>query len=160
MIDVQLPKYYQDLLNIWLDMKEFIKKDTIHKGNEIFFNNRFIHKNGKTYFNENLFLKNTYRLYHIIDGKGTLKSDTFFRCMGLEEEEITMLKEIYGNIPEEWKIDLTKRQTSFHDLKIEFKFTKKHSNLNRSVQIIFTGHALKKYQTSLSVLRIYIHHTI
>ena len=45
--------------------------------------------------------------------------------MGLEEEESAMLKEIYGNIPEDWKIDLTKRQTSFHDLKIEFKFTEK-----------------------------------
>ena len=45
--------------------------------------------------------------------------------MGLEEEEITMLKEIYGNKPEELKIDLTKRQTSFHDLKIEFTFTEK-----------------------------------
>ena len=119
MIDVQLPKYYQDLLNIWLDMKEFIKKDTIHKGNEIFFSNRFIYNNGY------LFLKKTYRLYHIIDGKRTLKSDTFFRCMGQEEEEITMLKEIYGNIPEEWKIELTKRQASFQDLKIEFKFTEK-----------------------------------
>ena len=113
------------MLNIWLDMNDFIKKDTTHKGNEIFLNNRFIHNSGKTYFNENLFLKNTYRLYFIIDGKGTLKSDTYFRCMGLEEEEISMLKEIYGNIPEEWKIDLTKRQISFHDLKIEFMFTKK-----------------------------------
>ena len=49
--------------------------------------------------------------------------------MGLEEEEISMLKEIYGNIPEEWKIDLTKRQISFHDLKIEFMFTKKSFQL-------------------------------
>ena len=141
-------------------MNDFIKKDTTHKGNEFFLNNRFIHNSGKTYFNENLFLKNTYRLYHIIDGKGTLKSETYFRCMGLEEEEISMLKEIYGNIPKEWKIELTKKQISFHDLKIEFMFTKKHSNLNRFVRRICTGHAYKKCKTSLSVFRIYIHHTI
>ena len=123
MISIKLPKYYQEMLSIWYDINVFIKKDTSNKRNEIFFNNRYIQKEGKSYFHQNIFLKNTYKLHHIVDEKGELKSNTYFRSMGLNVEEITTIQEIFAHTPVEWKVKLG-RNTLIDGLKIEFIFFK------------------------------------
>ena len=124
MIKIKLPKYYQEMLSIWSEMNVFIKKDISNKRNEIFFNNRFITKEGKPYFHENLFLKNTFKLHHIIDEEGAIKSDTYFRCMGLDKDEISLIHNIFSDTPLDWKAELGKH-TRIEDLKIEFIFCKK-----------------------------------
>ena len=127
-IDIPLPRCYQEMMIIWLDVNRFIKKDTINKGNEFLFNNKYIHKMGVSYFNENLFLKNIYKIYHIVDEQGQLKSDTYFRCMGLSEEETSQIHEIFASIPEEWKLELIREQdvhVAYSGLKIEWIFSKK-----------------------------------
>ena len=118
MINIQLPKYYQEMLEIWFDMNAFIKKDATNKRNEIFFNNMYIHKEGKMYFNKDLFLKRTYKLHHITDDEGLLKSQNYFRCMGFSEEEIVVINEIYAHIPDEWRDEL-RNKGSVDGLKIE-----------------------------------------
>ena len=115
------------MLCIWSDMNIFIKKDITNKRNEIIFNNRCIAKKGKPFFHETLFLKNIFKLHHITDGQGALKSDYFFRCMGLNEEEVSVIKEIFEHTPREWKYDL-RRHTSVDGLNIEFVFHEKKSN--------------------------------
>ena len=48
----------------------------------------------------------------------------FFRCMGLDEEEVSVIKEIFEHTPREWKYDLG-RHTSVDGLNIEFVFHEK-----------------------------------
>ena len=92
------------------------------------------------FFHETLFLKNIFKLHHITDEQGALKSDYFFRCMGLDEEEVSVIKEIFEHTPREWKYDLG-RHTSVDGLNIEFVFHEKKnpirlSEFKKSIQVV------------------------
>ena len=126
--------------------------------NFCFFYNKYIHKMGVSYFNENLFLKNIYKIYHIVDEQGQLKSDTYFRCMGLSEEEISQIHEIFASkkIPEEWKLELIREQdvhVAYSGLKIEWIFfRKKPFNFMQFAQIFYIERVCKILQKFLQAL--------
>ena len=71
----------------------------MYSGNKIFFNNKFIRFNGKCIYRENMYEKGVYRLKHILENNGELKSDRYFAELGLEVNDISMLRHIYPNIP-------------------------------------------------------------
>ena len=78
LLNLSLPDFYIDLLQTWTKTREFRGNcDRIEK--EVFFNNKIIRIDGKCFYNENLQLKQMFRLEHIIDRNGDLKSMAFFR---------------------------------------------------------------------------------
>lgn len=87
-VNIVLPTFYKNVLIAWIDIKEYIKIEERYRGNEILFNNEFVQIEGHTVFDENLFLKNIYRLHHICEDDGRLKSVEYFKEIGLGREEI------------------------------------------------------------------------
>ena len=103
LLDLQLPSFYQNMIEGWLCSKEFLLKKEISKRNEILYNNKFIRIEGQTYFSESLFLNNIFKIHHIVDKEGTNKSSHEFQKMGLDQCEIDIIKQIFRNIPTSWK---------------------------------------------------------
>ena len=109
-MNVTLPQFYIDLLEVWADTREFQIKYEPYKWNEVRFNNKFIRVNGKCIFYENLFEKNIYKSKHIMDHNGNLKSITFFQRLGLKENDFEMIQTIYETIPVNWKRNMKRNE--------------------------------------------------
>ena len=52
LLELSLPAFYLDMIEVWLVTKEFLLKKEISRRNEIIFNNKFIRIDGHTYFDE------------------------------------------------------------------------------------------------------------
>ena len=103
LLALSLPDFYRSMLEAWLGTKAFLLKNEISKRNQIIYNNRCIRIQGKIYFHEDLFLKNVFKIHHIVDKKAELKSITEFKKMGLNNIEINIIKQLYKGIPFSWK---------------------------------------------------------
>ena len=121
--NLSLPSFYRNMLDVWVAMKDVLLKKETGKRNEIIFNNKFIRLDGHMYFDESLFLKNIYKLHHIVDGEGEIKSTRDFLRMGLNEQEIIKLNQLFRNTPLTWKALLKKNDSCRDtDLNLEFVF--------------------------------------
>ena len=85
LLELSLPAFYLDMIEVWLVTKEFLLKKEISRRNEIIFNNKFIRIDGHTHFDEKIFLRNVYKLHHIVDIDGNIKSGQEFQRMGLDK---------------------------------------------------------------------------
>ena len=103
LLKVSLPQFYMNLLEVWMDTKDFRVKPETFKGNEIIFNNKFIRVEGKCIFYQKLYEKNIYRLKHIMDYDGNLRSFSYFQRQGLNVNDFQILQTIYETIPVSWK---------------------------------------------------------
>ena len=88
LLELSLPAFYLDMIEVWLVTKEFLLKKEISRRNEIVFNNKFIRIDGHTYFDEKILLRNVYKLHHIVDIDGNIKSGQEFQRMGLDRLDI------------------------------------------------------------------------
>ena len=103
LLKISLPQFYMNLLEVWMDTNDFRYKSEIYRGNEIIFNNKFIRIEGKCVFYPNLYGKNIYRLKHIMDPDGNLRSVLYFQRRGLNIHEFQLIQTIYKTIPLSWK---------------------------------------------------------
>ena len=127
-----MPTFYQNLIAVWIDMKDYIKIDEGYRGNEIFLNNDCVQIGGHSIFYETLFLKNIYRLHHICDEDGKLKTEAYFKMGGLLGEELPKIREIYSAVPQEWKNNVKPLRKANHSgLNLNFLFYKKNSDLKK-----------------------------
>ena len=81
-----------------------------------------IRTEGKVIFNEKLFLKQIFRLEHIIDRNGELNSEAFFYSKGLDYLDVLKIRKIYEAIPyglkmnidsNEWDTDVSGDELTF-----------------------------------------------
>ena len=91
LLNVSLPEFYIDLLETWAKTKEF-RGNYEYLGKEVFFNNKMIRIEGKCIYNEKLFLKQMFRLEHILDRNGELNSVAFFYSKGLDYLDVLQIK--------------------------------------------------------------------
>ena len=122
LLDLSLPAFSLNMLEVWFCTKEFLCVKEISRRNEIFFNNRYIRINGRQLFSENLFLKNLYKFHHIVDKKGNIKSSRDFQRMGLDQSEIKEIKQIFENLPVPWKNLLNKNEYPNEDTELNLEF--------------------------------------
>ena len=130
LLNLSLPVFYREMLEAWIGSKDFLLKETGSR-NQIFFNNRYIRINGQIYYNETLFLKNIYKIHHIVDSKGRIKSVHEFIRLGLDRSEIDIVKQIFENIPFIWKQLLNRDYNLMEDtaLYLEFRLNEKDYSL-------------------------------
>ena len=121
LLNLTLPKFYTDLLEVWIETRNFQQNYEPYKGNEIMFNNKFIRVNGKCIFDRKLFDKKVYRLNHIMDSDGKLRSLGYFQRRGLESNDVELIGKIYDTLPVSWKRNMrTDRDTIPDDPDIVF----------------------------------------
>ena len=132
LLELSLPAFYMNMLEIWVGTKDFLLKKQISKRNEIIFNNKFIRIEGHIYYDESLLLRNIYKVHHIVDREGKIKSSHEFQRMGLNDFEINEIKQIVWGIPSSWKAFLnTKNYPNIDtELSLEFVFNEKVYSLN------------------------------
>ena len=99
LMKIPLPDFYIDMMEVWFNKKNFLLKEEESRRNELIFNNRFIRLDGQTHFDEKLFLKNVYKLHHIVDREGKLKSSQNLQRMGLDRLEMNKVIHIFECIP-------------------------------------------------------------
>ena len=58
MVDISLPTFYQNLLAVWIDKKDYIKMDERYKGNDNDID--CVQIESRSIFDETLFLTNIY----------------------------------------------------------------------------------------------------
>ena len=121
MNELSLPRFYKNMLEVWVAVKEVLLKKEAGKRNEIIFNNKFIRLDGHMFFDEGLFLRNVYKLHHLVDDEGKIKSIRDFQRMGLSEVEIRKLNQLFENIPVTWK-GLLKKSESSRDTELYLEF--------------------------------------
>ena len=112
LLKVTLPQFYVNLLEIWMDTNDFRIKYEPYKGNEIIFNNKFIRVKGKCIFYDSLFEKNIYKLKHILDQEGNLRSFIHFQQMGLNINDFKTIRTIYEVLPESWKRNMLRNDSN------------------------------------------------
>ena len=105
LLNVSLPKFYLDLLEVWKDTKNFRKvyKHGSYSGNVVLSNNKYIRVEGKCVFDGDLHKKGVYRLKHIVDNDGQLKTDIYFLNLGLNPRELAVIQKIYNHLHWSWK---------------------------------------------------------
>ena len=128
LLDLQLPPFYQNMIEAWLCSKEFLLKKEISKRNEILYNNKFIRIEGQTYFSESLFLNNIFKIHHIVNKEGKIKSSHEFQKMGLDQCKIDIIKQIFKNIPTSWKEFLNKNYYPQEDTGLNIQFQINENN--------------------------------
>ena len=102
LLNFSLPEFYIDLFRTWTETREFRGNyDNIRK--EILFNNKKIRFEGRPFYSENLHLNNIFRLEHIMDRNGDLKSEAYFHSKALNYSDILIIQKIYKALPSEWK---------------------------------------------------------
>ena len=57
-------------------------------------------------YNEKLFLKQIFRLEHILDRNGELNSVAFFYSKGLDYLDVLQIRKIYEALPIAWKTNI------------------------------------------------------
>ena len=122
LLALSLPDFYRSMLEAWLGTKAFLLKNEISKRNQIIYNNRCIRIQGQICFHEDLFLKNVFKIHHIVDKKGELKSITEFKKMGLNNIEINIIKQLYEGIPFSWKTLLNIYEHPCEDTELSLEF--------------------------------------
>ena len=149
LLKVILPQFYINLLEVWTDTKDFQIKYDPYKGNEVIFNNKFIRVNGKCIFHQNLFIKNIYKLKHIMDNNGILKPITYFQQLGLEEDDIKVIKAIYGTIPINWKRNMRRNEDNTQETEgIAFVLGKNIVAMNDIVSKRIYASLIKKHSVT------------
>ena len=91
------------MIEVWIGTKINLMKKEISRRNKIIFNYKFIRIDGHTYFDEKMILRNIYRLHHIVDIEGNIKSCQEFQRMGLDRVDINKIKQIFEHLPSSWK---------------------------------------------------------
>ena len=144
------------MLEVWAASKKVLLRKEISKRNEIIFNNKFIRLHGRMFFDEPLFLKNIYKLHHIVDKEGNIKSINDFLRIGLKENEINKINEIFENIPGTWRHLLKKEDTcEDNGLILEFILDGKTNNLfNLTSKKIYKALLSIKLEKSFAVKNI------
>ena len=103
LLNIPLPLFYKELLQVWINTRGFRFKHEMYKGNEILFNNKLILIDGKSLFDRRLFSRNMYKLEHIMDRQGELRSPFYFYNHGVTEIDIIRIKQFYRALPPSWK---------------------------------------------------------
>ena len=128
-------------------MKDYIEIDEGYRGNEILFNYDCVQIGGHSIFYETLFLKNIYRLHHICDEDGTLKTEAYFKMGGLLGEELPKIREIYSAVPQEWKNNVKPLRKANHSgLNLNFLFYKKMLRFEEITSKMVYNTYIKKVQ--------------
>ena len=71
------------------------------------FNNKFIRDKGTCIFYDHMYRRGVYKLKHILENNGELKSDRHFVNSGLDANEIAIIRKIYESLPLSWKRNMT-----------------------------------------------------
>ena len=73
LLKITLPQFYINLLEVWMDTRDFQMKYEPYNGIEIIFDKKFIRVNGTCIFYKNLFDKNIYEIKTYYRPKWKLK---------------------------------------------------------------------------------------
>ena len=100
--ELVLPAFYRVMLDVWMATRIFLLKENVSRRNEIIYNNRFVFIDGHVPFDEGLFNTNVYKLHHIVDKEGNIKSNEEFQRKGLNSLEMSKIQRIFLGIPPSW----------------------------------------------------------
>ena len=101
-IALKAPPFYMHCLSAWQDLDR-CKNCGENNKDPIFFNNKIVCINGQMVFHESLYLKDIYKLSHIVDDKGRVRPLSYFKSLGISLIDIVKIYELYKVMPRCWK---------------------------------------------------------
>ena len=118
-LKLSLSPFYLELLETWLESEDLRQICSNYKGNEVIFNNKYICFRGFPFYHANLISKGIFRLKHIVDKDGELKTDAYFTSKGLTSWNILQIKHIFEKIPPSWKRQMHLTEEKKKDIDME-----------------------------------------
>ena len=107
-LHLTVPPFYTEMVKAWQDMDKF--RFTVREGvNPILFNNRNICIRGKMIFDSDLYEVGICRVHDLI-AEGQMKSMAHFKSLGVKENSLAQIMDIFYTIPPNWKTTLVKFQ--------------------------------------------------